>query len=62
MPEIRGRGQDERQKYTRREAGDGRMARGMDTQAMVPVLAMAAEILSMLFFRWVSVPDLKYSP
>ena len=44
------------------QARDEKMARGMDTQAMVPVLAMAAEILSMFFFRWVSVPELKYSP
>lgn len=34
----------------------------MDTQAMIPVLAMVAELVSMLGFRWVSVPDLRYSP
>ena len=34
----------------------------MDTQAMLPVLAMMAELIAMLGFRWVSVPDLRYSP
>ena len=42
----------------RKEAEDFRQARGMDTQAMVPVLAAIASILSMLCFRWVSVPAL----
>ena len=46
----------------RKEAEDFRQARGMDTQAMVPVLAAIASILSMLCFRWVSVPDLRYTP
>ncbi len=43
------------------EAADREQAKGMDTQAMIPVLAMAAELISMLCFHWVSVPDLKYS-
>ncbi len=46
----------------RKEAEDFRQARGMDTQAMVPVLAAIASILSMRCFRWVSVPDLRYTP
>ena len=50
------------QKIKRLEAGDSRQARGMDTQAMLPVLAMVAELVSMLGFRWVSVPDLRYQP
>lgn len=49
-------------KWVRREADSQLMAKGMDTQAMVPVLCMAAELVSMLCFRWVSVPDLRYSP
>ncbi len=44
------------------EAADREQAKGMDTQAMIPVLAMVAELISMLCFHWVSVPDLKYSP
>ena len=50
------------QKIKRLEAGDSSQARGMDTQAMLPVLAMVAELTAMLGFRWVSVPDLRYSP
>ena len=50
------------QKIKRLEAGDSSQARGMDTQAMLPVLAMMAELIAMLGFRWVSVPDLRYSP
>ena len=49
-------------KIKRLEARDQKQARGMDTQAMIPVLAMVAELVSMLGFRWVSVPDLRYSP
>ena len=44
------------------EAANANQARGMDTQAMIPVLAMIAELLSITLFRWVSVPDLKYTP
>ena len=50
------------QRIKRLEAGDSSQARGMDTQAMLPVLAMVAELIAMLGFRWVSVPDLRYSP
>ncbi len=49
-------------KLERMEAADREQAKGMDTQAMIPVLAMVAELISMLCFHWVSVPDLKYSP
>ena len=49
-------------KIKRLEARDQKQARGMDTQAMIPVLAMVVELVSMLGFRWVSVPDLRYSP
>lgn len=48
-------------KLERLEAADQGQARGMDTQARIPALAMAAELISMVCFRWVSVPDLKYS-
>ena len=48
------------QRIKRLEAGDSSQARGMDTQAMLPVLAMVAELIAMLGFRWVSVPDLRY--
>ena len=37
-------------KMMRRETEDGRFARGMDTQAMIPVAAAFFEIVSMLFF------------
>ena len=50
------------QRIKRLEASDSSQARGMDTQAMLPVLAMVAELIAMLGFRWVSVPDLRYSP
>ena len=49
-------------KMMRRETEDGRFARGMDTQAMIPVAAAFFEIVSMLFLPWVSMPELKYSP
>ena len=62
MPEIARQKDNNREKFARKEAQDREMAKGMDTQAMLPVIAMTAEILSMLCFRWVSVPDLKYSP
>ena len=62
MPEIARQKDNNREKFARKEAQDREMAKGMDTQAILPVIAMAAEILSMLCFRWVSVPDLKYSP
>ena len=45
-------------KLERLEAADQGQARGMDTQARIPALAMAAELISMVCFRWVSVPDL----
>lgn len=48
-------------KLERLEAADQGQARGMDTQARIPAMAMAAELISMVCFRWVSVPDLKYS-
>lgn len=41
------------------EAANANQARGMDTQAMIPVLAMIAELFTITLFRWVSVPDLK---
>ena len=50
------------QRIKRLEASDSSQARGMDTQAMLSVLAMVAELIAMLGFRWVSVPDLRYSP
>lgn len=50
------------EKIERKEAGDQAMARGMDTQAMIPVIAALFEILSMLFLPWISAPELKYSP
>lgn len=49
-------------RFRRLEASDSYQARGMDTQAMIPVLAMGAELISMLCFGWVSVPELKFSP
>ena len=48
-------------KLERLEAADQGQARGMDTQARIPAMAMAAELISMVCFRWVSVPELKYS-
>lgn len=51
-----------RKRLEQNEAQDQAMARGMDTQAMIPVLAALFEAISMLFLPWVSVPALKYSP
>ena len=45
----------------RRQAVNAQMARGMDTQAMLAVFAAIAEVLSMLFLNWFSVPEMKYS-
>lgn len=48
-------------KIERKEAVDTALARGMDTQAMIPIGAALFEIISMLFLPWFSVPDLKYT-
>lgn len=48
-------------KLERKETRDSRLAKGMDTQAMLPVLGAVYEVLSMLFLPWFSVPDLKYT-
>lgn len=49
-------------KIERKEAKDTAMAQGMDTQAMIVVIAVILEMVSLLFLPWVSAPDLKYSP
>ena len=50
------------EKLIRKEADRADLARGMDTQAMIPVLCVLFEALSLALFPWISVPQLKYSP
>lgn len=48
-------------KLVRLEASDAEQAKGMDTQAMVPVLCMLVGLAALTLSGWVSVPDLKYT-
>lgn len=45
-----------------RRTENAQWARGMDTQAMIPVLLAFFEAVSLLFLPWVSMPELRYSP